>query len=153
MGVDITKLIGNSKFFHWGEALYLPQLEDYHMPNAEEISNIQELCLKLDKVRAFIGQPFKVNCWIRPKHSDTHKRPGTDYNALVGGSKTSSHISGKAVDGTFLNMTVDAAINKLLPKLAEFQLSMEQNGSKFNRNWIHLQNLPMADGQYRVFMP
>lgn len=153
MTINVEKRIDGSKYFYWGEALYLPRIDDYHMPSAEEMINIQKLAFKLDVVREFIKQPFKINCWIRPVSSNTHKKPGTNYNQLVGGANGSTHISGKAVDGYFLNTDLDETIEKLIPKLADFNLSMEQNGSKYKRMWIHLEDKPKSDGLYRVFLP
>jgi len=154
MDIKIDTLIPGSRFFFWREALYLPRLNDYHNPTDLEAENIKNLAIKLDQVRAFMGLPFKINVWIRPTNFTSKKYPNKiDYNALVGGAKGSAHIVGSAVDGSFFGMDVDSAIEKIIPKLSELKLSMEQNGTKFNRPWVHFQDKPMNDGKYRVFLP
>jgi len=47
-------------------------------------------------------------------------------------------------------MTVDEALKIIIPKLKEFELCAENNGSKNGRNWIHLDNI-QRKGQWRVF--
>lgn len=153
MNIDIKKLIDGSKYFTWAEALYLPKIDDYHIPNEEEIKNICALAAKLNAIREFIGTPFKINCWIRPTFSNTSKNHGIDYNKLVGGANGSTHIYGKAVDGYFVNTNIDDIITKLTPQLPIFHLSMEQNGSKYKRMWIHLEDNVKSDGKYRIFLP
>jgi len=154
MNINLNELIPESNFFTWGEALYLPYIKKFYKnPTKQEQENIKSLALKLNHVREYFKVPFKVNVWIRPNDFNDETCEHLDYNALVGGAKNSSHIYGLAVDGYFIGLDVDYCVEKLIPKLNEFKLSMELNGSKYQRNWIHLQDRPMSDGNYRAFLP
>lgn len=154
MAIDLKSPIGTSKYFTWGEALWLPSIKEYHQPSPDEMINIRELCERLDKVREFIGKPFHINCWLRPTsvHCDNPKYNGFNYNALVNGAKNSWHIYGCAVDLYVDGLTVDQFQNLIRPKLEEFELAAEQNGKVARRNWCHLQSKPVK-GQYRFFLP
>ena len=151
--MNINSLIPGCKYFFWKEALYLPKIDDYHIPNEYEIENIISLAVKLEIVRNFIAKPFSINCWIRPIKVNSKRNFGINYNQLVNGAENSLHIMGLAVDGFFKNSDIDSDIESIEKKLNIFELSMERNGSKVNRNWIHLQNSKMKDGKYRAFLP
>ncbi len=154
MKVDLNKYITAVCFFKWKEALYLPTIHAYHSPSDSEILNIISLCQRLDKVRNFLNKPINVGCWIRPSFvkDETGNHSGFDYNKAIGGAKASAHIKGLAIDFTVSGLSVDEVMKLLTPKLAEFELSAEDNGSKAGRNWIHLDTLKRT-GQYRVFKP
>lgn len=155
MLVPLEDYITNEKHFKWKEALWLPSLKCYHSPSKEEVANIKSLCLKLDSVRKFIGKPFVIHCWIRPSKTkdESGKHNGINYNAVVNGSKASSHIPGLAVDFHVEGMSVDEVMALIKPKLPEFTLAAENNSISNGRNWIHLQNKILKDGTWRVFNP
>ncbi len=154
--VDHNAYITPNNFFKWGEALWLPSLSTYHVPSEQEIKNITETCLKLDLFRKHLNKPFIINCWIRPtKVNDINKKyNGVNYNKLptINGATLSSHIPGLAIDFSVKGMTVDQAMALIEPKLTEFQMSAERNGSAVKRNWLHLQNRQVGDC-WRVFNP
>ena len=57
-------------------------------PSAEVIENLREACRRADEVRELLGHPVVVLSGYRsPK-----------LNAVIGGSKTSSHMQGEALD-------------------------------------------------------
>jgi len=59
-------------------------------PNDEQIDNLTELAMALDKVELLLGFPLSINSAYRsPK-----------VNAAVGGSPTSAHLQGYAADFT-----------------------------------------------------
>lgn len=155
MTIDLASYITDANHFSWKEALWLNSINEFHQPSDEEVANIIELCQRLDKAREFIGKPFHVNCWIRPnKVSCTNpKYQGFDYNKLIGGASKSSHIAGQAVDFYVDSLTVDQVQDLLKPKLSEFQLAGEKNGSAVKRNWLHLQSRILPDGTYRFYNP
>lgn len=155
MKVDLDSPIGNSPYFKWREALWLPSIKEYHEPSPDEVQNIRELCAKMDKVREFIGKPILVHCWIRPRsvNCDNPEYKGFDYNKHVDGAKNSAHVTGEAVDFHVNGLTVDQFQNLIKPKLSEFKLAAEQNGKVVKRNWCHLQSRALKDGTYRFFLP
>jgi len=153
--VNLNDKIPGSLYFTWSEALTLPSWNITHNPSDAEIKNITNLALKLNKVRSFINKPINVSCWIRPNLAVTENLTykNKDYNAKVSGATHSLHIVGSAIDFTVAGLSVDDTLKLLIPKLKEFELSAENNGSINNRNWIHLQDGKMKDGTYRVFNP
>lgn len=155
MLVNLSDYITENKYFKWSEALKLNSLDIYHSPSLEEIKNIKETCLKLDKFRKFINKPFNINCWIRPTSvvDESGKHSGVNYNSLpnIKGAASSAHITGLAVDFYVVGLTVDQAMKIITPKLKEFEMCAENNGSVTKRNWIHLQNRILPDGKWRVF--
>lgn len=57
-------------------------------PNPEQLAALRDTCSKADEVREFLGHPVVVTSGFRsPK-----------LNAAIGGSKTSSHMDGEALD-------------------------------------------------------
>jgi Peptidase M15 len=71
--------------FTWGEAT---KNATRIPPNTTIVRNIIALARELEKFRAKIGRPFRVNSWYRPPA----------INRAVGGVSNSQHLSGKAVD-------------------------------------------------------
>ena len=140
-----------SKYFTWKEALLLPQWGVIHIPTEEEKKNIIEFANTLDSVREFIGLPFHVHCWIRPIKANCpdSRYDGQNYNKFVGSvALNSAHIPGKALDFHVDNF---GGVNgcheireKLLPKLEEFELRMED----LEGMWIHLDNAPVTKNRF-----
>lgn len=155
MLVNLEDYITTGNFFKWKEALFLPSLGCYHSPTQIEVSNIKATCAKLDLVRAHVGKPFTISCWIRPKsvRDESGLHNGVDYNALptINGAKSSSHIPGLAVDFKVKGLTIDELMALIKPKLAIFQLAAENNNLNNGRTWCHLQNRILVDGTWRVF--
>lgn len=59
-----------------------------NMPTPEHLNNLKDTAQRMDKVRALLGQPITVRSGYR----------GPALNAKIGGSKTSAHMIGRAVD-------------------------------------------------------
>jgi zinc D-Ala-D-Ala carboxypeptidase len=57
-------------------------------PNAKALDAILDTALNMEAVRSLFGKPIRVTSWYRSKA----------VNEAVGGSPTSAHISGRAVD-------------------------------------------------------
>ena len=157
MIIDHKAFITSLHYFTWGEALYLPSYDTYHIPTDEEIANIIELAGRLDRARVLLSVPFKINCWIRPTsvNCSNPKFQGKNYNLLVGGAKNSSHINGCAVDFIAVGLSVDEAQNILKPMLPSYKIAMELNGKVVKRNWLHAQSRPLPSSvtPYRFFLP
>jgi hypothetical protein len=116
MKIDLDDNIGDSKFFRWGEALYLPQWDIDVFPDNDLIAlNIEKTAIAMDKIRDFFNVPLKVTSWYRPGR----------YNRLIGGAMASAHISGLACDFMVQNMKSQEARRILFPKLVEFNIRME----------------------------
>ncbi len=143
-----------SKYFTVREALWLPSWSAIHQPSEAEKAEILKTAQVMDKVREFIGKPITVHCWLRPgklvcpAFDPKTVKPDTpakvaalaalDYNAYVGGATSSSHKTGKAVDWD-CGEDCDETRKKLLPKLAELGLRMEDLPGS---SWVHNDTSP-----------
>jgi len=86
---------------------------------------IPSFFLKINRVRGIVGHPLTVNSWCRcPTH-----------NTLVGGSATSSHLNGWAVD-----LACPTEYIKYRILLAAGKVGFR--GVGVGKNFIHLDNDP-----------
>lgn len=83
-----------SKHFNWGEALYSKTAQEKDLdntPSEEAREAIETTALGMEAVRSILGaKPITVTSWYR----------SPDVNRAVGGSETSDHVTGWAVDFT-----------------------------------------------------
>lgn len=137
-----------TQHFTWSDALRLPSWNVEHIPSASERENLLKLFNKLELVRAHLGgHSINVHCAIRPiLNNPSSPFHGQDYNSKVGGAKASAHITGCAVDFDVSGMSCDEVRAKLLPKLEEFGLRMENNG--VGSSWIHLDVMQPCPNRY-----
>lgn len=117
-----------SKYFTVKEALWLNSWKKMALPTAEQRQNIYRMALKMDEIREFLGVPLHVTSWLRPE----------DYNKVIGGSKRSYHMKGLAVDFVSRKMSAEEMRQKLLPKLEELGIRMEDNKHIGKGNWVHV---------------
>lgn len=137
-----------SKYFTVHEALWLPSWSVYHIPSDLEKASILKLAKAMDNVRELIDNSIVVHVWIRPLslNSPGHPRHGQNYNAFVKGAPGSAHRYGKAVDWSSPGISCDELRSKILPKLAEFNLCMEDLPGS---NWVHNDTfLPRKTGRF-----
>jgi hypothetical protein len=73
----------------------LEELDGLGAPEAI-IRNLRETAQRMEEFRAIVGAPFHVTSGYRSQQ----------HNVAVGGSKTSDHPNGLAVDGTFSGLTM-----------------------------------------------
>lgn len=93
-------------------------------PNADQIENMRELCETcLQPLRDRTKKPIFISSGFR----------SWDLNSLIGGSKTSSHLSGNAADFTVAGMTPLEVCNLIL----KMELPYDQCIHEFGR-WVHL---------------
>lgn len=137
---DIQDFIPSSNHFRWYEALWLPKWSVYAFPNAEQYKYIVDLCMKLEMIRTWLGdEPLTITSWLRPEL----------YNKLIGGKPFSMHKLGGAVDFIHPHMTCDHVRERLLPKLPEWKIRMEDNPGS---NWVHV-DIREPGGEGRFFKP
>jgi len=128
-----------SKYFTVKECLYLPAWsrmateDDYKHPII--LANLTDLCLRMDKVRAFFGFPVIVHCAYRPEN----------YNLQVGGVPDSAHIQGQAMDFHVESVDCNLARDLLVSHLEEFGLRLE---NKHDASWLHCDTAPVINERY-----
>ena len=81
-----------SKYVSYKEVTYSNQanaLRIGNIPNAEQLGNLKLVCTNIfDKVREHFGKPIGISSGFR-----SH-----ELNTRIGGSKSSQHMEGKALD-------------------------------------------------------
>lgn len=119
-----------SKYFTLHDATYSITAEERKInnsPNDIQLTDIKNTAESMDTVQELLGHPVSVSSWFRNKK----------LNVAVGGSITSSHLSGKAVDFSCPAFgTIEEVCKKIRDSGIKFdQLIWEQSGSK---QWCHL---------------
>lgn len=121
---NLNAKIGNSKYFTWAEALWLPKVQAFAMPTEAQAATIIRLAEALDKVREYFGAAIIIHSWLRP----------VEYNKLVKGARQSMHLTGGAVDFHIEGVAVSYA-----------QETLEKNkqlwpyrGERATPTWLHL---------------
>lgn len=107
-------------------------------PDSQQQANIEYTRLQMNRIREIIGKPVNINSWFR----------SVEVNNSVGGSKTSSHLSGFAVDFWVKGMTNDQICDSVDSAGIKYdQLIDEFNGKKY---WVHVSFDPRMRNQRLV---
>lgn len=94
-------------------------------PGASELiamRNVAEACF--EPIRQWYGKPLKVNSFYRCP----------ELNSKIGGSKTSQHMKGEAID-------IDAGSkeeNKKIFEWAKYNLKYDQLINEYDYSWVHI---------------
>lgn len=108
--------------FTWNEVFTNETSKDGY-PILEVFQNAVELSIQLQKIRAKIGKPIIVHCWVR--QIPHNKRAGST-------AKRSPHINGRAVDFHIEGMTDKEVRNRILS--IGMPVRIEDNTS----GWVHI---------------
>lgn len=110
----------------------------------QKITQMNILAHFAEQVRLIVNCPMKITSGIRCE----------ELNAVVGGSKTSQHLKGEAIDFIPTKIKIQTAFNKIRKSNLEFgQLIIEKSGKS---EWIHIsigvkrQVLKYDNGKYSV---
>ena len=101
-------------------------------PSKEEEKNIIDLVENiLDPLRKEYGKPIIINSGFRNKQ----------LNKLIGGSKTSQHLTGQAAD---IQTIVDTKEEnkKLFDLIQKLNLPLDQLIDEYDFNWVHVSYSP-----------
>lgn len=115
-----------TEHFSWQEAFHTNHREIINeWPDDQILINVARTAVKLEKVRALLATQMIVTSWYR----------NAELNAAVGGSLTSDHMLGTAIDFLAPHFGKPAEIAKHLEKDKELigfkQLILEHN-------WVHI---------------
>lgn len=144
-----------SPHFTVREALLLPRWNLLHNPTDKEKEAIRRMADKMEEIRAVLGLPISVHCWIRPTKVNAPDSPhhGKDYNAFVGGTKGSMHIKGLAADFHVLgyggSVQCHAMRVRLVPHLESLGIRLEDKYGP----WLHVDLRTVPAGGKRFFKP
>ena len=99
-------------------------------PNDEQLKNMEITAEEIfEPLRNWVGKPIKVNSFFR----------GLELNTAIGGSKTSQHMKGQAMDldDTFGHAT-NAEMYHYIKENLDFDQLIWEFGDDDNPNWIHV---------------
>ena len=99
-------------------------------PNADQLKCMHEIAKYLfEPLREWVGGPIKINSFFR----------GEPVNTAIGGSKTSQHMKGQALDldDTFGYKT-NAEMYHYIKDNLDFDQLIWVFGDDENPNWIHV---------------
>ena len=99
-------------------------------PNGEQLGNMKLIAEKIfEPLRSFVGGPIKINSFFR----------SPELNTAIGGSKTSQHCKGQAmdIDDTFGYKT-NAEMYNFIKEHLNFDQMIWEFGDDNNPNWVHV---------------
>ena len=99
-------------------------------PNEEQLANMKLIGEKIfEPLREYVGGPIKINSFFR----------GADLNKAIGGSTTSQHCKGQAmdIDDTFGYKT-NAQMYSFIKENLDFDQMIWEFGDDDNPNWVHV---------------
>jgi len=99
-------------------------------PNAEQLDNMKLLAEKVfEPLREWVGGPIRINSFFR----------GSELNKAIGGSTSSQHCKGQAmdIDDGGCNKT-NAEMYKFIKDELEFDQMIWEFGDDDNPNWVHI---------------
>lgn len=103
-----------------------------NQPTAEHLENFKKLAEKIfEPIREHFGKPISISSGYRSK----------ELNAAIGGSATSQHCSGEAID-IDMDGTPDGITNKMVFDYIKENLVFDQLiwefGTDKNPDWVHV---------------
>lgn len=107
-----------------------------NIPKADYlVQNIQKSAEKLDKLREYLGFPFIVSSWFRCD----------ELNKAVGGSLSSDHRNGFAIDLTTRKLDVITFAKSLAEACEKLKIPYDQ--IIYEQTWVHISFAPRNRGQ------
>ena len=99
-------------------------------PNDEQLDNMELIAEKIfEPLRVYVNGPIKINSFFR----------SAGLNTAIGGSKTSQHCKGQAmdIDDTFGRAT-NAEMYHFIKEHLDFDQMIWEFGDDDNPNWVHV---------------
>ena len=102
-----------------------------NIPNSEQVANLKLVCTEIfDKVREHFGKPIGISSGFR----------SIELNNRIGGSKSSQHMEGKAldIDGDLLGGVSNKEIFDYIKNNCIFDQLIWEFGTENNPDWVHV---------------
>jgi hypothetical protein len=102
-----------------------------NIPNATQLNNLRLVCSNVfDKVREHFGKPIGISSGFR----------SVELNAKIGGSKTSQHCEGKAldIDGDIFGGINNKELFFYIKENCIFDQLIWEFGSENAPDWVHV---------------
>ena len=98
-------------------------------PNGDELDSMKLLAKKVfEPLRVHFGEPIRVNSFFRC----------SALNVAVGGSKTSQHCSGEAIDIDATNGITNKQLFYYIKDNLEFDQLIWEYGTNKEPDWVHV---------------
>tara|TARA_R100000697_G_scaffold120651_1_gene146218 strand:+ start:44 stop:505 length:462 start_codon:yes stop_codon:yes gene_type:complete len=108
-------------------------------PNPNQVETMKLTAEKIfEPLRKWVGGPIKVNSFFR----------STELNTAIGGSKTSQHCKGQAIDidDVYGNKT-NAEMYNWIKNNLNFDQMIWEFGTDMNPNWVHVSYVSEEDNR------
>lgn len=127
-----------SKHISYKEAVrsdYAKKHKIENEPNDEQLENMKLIAKEVfEPLRKWVGGPIKVNSFFRSE----------DLNTGIGGSKTSSHLKGQAIDLTTMGLKTNKQLFDYIKDNLEYDQLIWEYG-RVNPKWIHVSFNPVKN--------
>ena len=110
-------------------------------PNNEQLDNMKLLAKEVfEPLRIYVAGPIKINSFFR----------SPELNTAIGGSTTSQHCKGQAmdIDDTFGKMT-NAEMYHWIKENLDFDQMIWEFGDDDNPNWVHVSYVSAEENRNR----
>ena len=110
-------------------------------PNPTQVENMKLTAEKIfEPLRKFVGGPIKVNSFFR----------SPELNEAIGGSKTSQHCKGQAIDiDDVFGYKTNAEMYNWIKENLDFDQMIWEFGTDMNPNWVHISYVSEEDNRNR----
>jgi len=110
-------------------------------PNPNQIEAMKLLAEKVfEPLREWVGGPIKVNSFFR----------SADLNTAIGGSKTSQHCKGQAIDiDDVYGYKTNAEMYHWIKENLSFDQMIWEFGTDTQPNWVHISYVSEEDNRNR----
>lgn len=96
-----------------------------NIPNDDQLANMQKVATEIfDKVREHFDKPIRVSSFFRSEK----------LNKAIGGSKTSQHVKGQAIDMQGMN----GLTNREIFEYIKNNLDFDQLINEYDYSWVHV---------------
>ena len=128
----------------YAEAIHSSTAKRKGIDNTPNPTQVETMKLTAEKIfeplREWVGGPIKVNSFFR----------STELNAAIGGSKTSQHCKGQAIDiDDVFGHKTNAEMFKWIKGNLNFDQMIWEFGTDTNPNWVHVSYVSDEDNRNR----
>ncbi len=117
----------------YAEAIHSQTAKRKGIDNTPTAKQVEVMKLTAEKIfeplRKFVGGPIKVNSFFR----------SAELNKAIGGSKTSQHCKGQAIDiDDVFGHKTNAEMYNWVKENLNFDQMIWEFGTDMNPNWVHI---------------
>ena len=128
----------------YAEAIHSQTAKRKGIDNTPTAKQVEVMKLTAEKIfeplRKFVGGPIKVNSFFR----------SAELNKAIGGSKTSQHCKGQAIDiDDVFGHKTNAEMYNWVKENLDFDQMIWEFGTDMNPNWVHISYVSEEDNRNR----